>query len=121
LHGRQPGQTVEDARYERGFSDERLSEQVLGGTIVAGLAALSLTATTATAGITGPCTATIAGVNVANQGTGPTAKPIVVSRSSRSSGSCSEGCSEEWPGPQGAEKATNQSLLDTNSCLPIRF
>ncbi len=53
-------------------------KQVLGVTIVAALAALSLTATTATAGITGPCTATIAGVSVANQGTGPTAKPIVV-------------------------------------------
>src|SRR4249920_777263 len=56
----------------------RSLQHVLGAVMVAGMAALSVTATTATAGITGPCTASIAGVSVANQGTGPTAKAIVV-------------------------------------------
>jgi hypothetical protein len=55
---------------------------VLGMTILAGLAALSLTATTATAGITGPCTASIAGTSVADRGTGATAEPIVVDNDS---------------------------------------
>ena len=56
----------------------RFLQHVLGATLVTGLAALSLAAATATASITGPCTASLAGVNVADRGTGPTDKPIVV-------------------------------------------
>ena len=59
----------------------RSRQHVLGGTLVAGLAALSL-ATTANAWIKGPCTASLAGVNVADRGTGPTDSPIVVAHDS---------------------------------------
>jgi hypothetical protein len=55
--------------------------QVLAMTILAGPAALGLTAT-ASAGITGPCTASIAGTSVADRGTGATAEPIVVDNDS---------------------------------------
>ena len=46
------------------------------------LAAIALPAATANAGISGPCSASLAGTNVAGSGTGATAKPIVVGHDS---------------------------------------
>ena len=45
---------------------------------VATAVALSVVAATASGGVSGPCSATLAGTNVATRGTGATAKPIVV-------------------------------------------
>ena len=49
-----------------------------GALAVASAAALSVAAATASGGISGPCSASVAGANVATHGTGATAKPIVV-------------------------------------------
>lgn len=57
---------------------KRCARSFLAAGAAAAIAVLGLVATTASAGISGPCSASIAGVGVANAGTGATSKAITV-------------------------------------------
>jgi uncharacterized membrane protein len=57
-----------------------MARKLVAASAAAGIAALALVATTATAGIVGPCSASIAGTSVAGAGTGATAGAILVDK-----------------------------------------
>jgi hypothetical protein len=57
--------------------------RVVLGAVVAAVCSIALTASPASAGLSGPCTATIGGKNVADLETGPTSTPVKVKENDR--------------------------------------